>query len=86
MDLSQHVESRGHTNFEPISGKCDVKIRNLSFSAKHHKNVIKKWKKLIKDGDISEVRYDTPRACGECNAIICDAIDMFKHIKDKHMN
>ena len=85
MDLAEHIESRGHTNFVPISGGCNVKLRNLSFSADHHKNVVKKWKRLIKDGDITEVSYDTPRACGKCKAVIPDSIEMFKHIRQLHL-
>ena len=84
MDLAEHIESRGHRNFVPISGGCNVKIRNLSFSADHHKTVVKKWKRLIKDGDITEVDYDIPRACGKCKAVIPDAIEMFKHIRQHH--
>ena len=84
MDIAKHIESRGHTNFVPISGGCTVKIRNLSFSADHHKIVVKKWKRLIRDGDITEVNYDIPRTCGKCKAVIPDAIEMFKHIRQRH--
>ena len=86
MDLAKHVESRGHTNFTPITGSCHVRVQNLSFSSEHHKTIIKKWKRLIKDGDITEVTYDSPRSCGKCRAVLSDSIDMLKHIRDNHIN
>ena len=85
MDIAKHIrESRGHTNFVPISGGCNVKIRNLSFSSDHHRTIVKKWKRLIKDGDITEVQYDIPRSCGKCKALMPDAIEMFRHIRHHH--
>lgn len=39
----------------------------------------------MKDGDITEVKYKEPRKCGKCEAVLEDAIDMFKHIKDVHI-
>ena len=85
MDLASHIESRGHTHFVPIAGGCGVRLKNVTFSPDHHKVVRKKWKRMVKDGDITSVSYDMPRPCGKCNALMSDAIDMFKHIKENHI-
>ena len=62
-----------------------MKIRNISFSKDFNKLIIKKWKRLVKDGDITELEYKEPRKCGKCGIVVEDAIDMFKHIKDVHV-
>ena len=41
---------------------------------------------MVKDGDITELSYDKPRHCGKCKAVMSDAIDMIKHIRDSHIN
>ena len=61
-------------------------MKNISFSQDLNKLIIKKWKRLVKDGDITEVKYKEPRKCRKCGIIVEDSIDMFKHIKDVHVN
>ena len=79
--MRSDVLARHKTN--PVTN-IYVKINNISFS--HNKVVIKKWKRMVLDGDIKEVRYSTPRKCKKCSLIFVDAIDMFKHIKDIHIH
>ena len=86
MDLAHHIQSRGHTHFVPVVKSCEVKLTNLTFSAQHHRTVVKRWKRMVKDGDITELSYDKPRHCGKCKAVMLDAIDMIKHIRDSHIN
>ena len=77
--MRSDVLARHKTN--PVTN-IYVKINNISFS--HNKVVIKKWKRMVLDGDIKEVQYSTPRKCIKCSLIFVDAIDMFKHIKVIH--
>ena len=70
----------------PINDKSKVLMRNISFSKDFNKVIIKKWKRLVKDGDITEVKYQEPRICRKCKIFIEDAIDMFKHLKDTHLD
>ena len=80
-EMRSDVLARHKTN--PVTN-IYVKINNISFS--HNKVVIKKWKRMVLDGDIKEVQYSTPRKCKKCSLIFVDAIDMFKHIKDIHIH
>ena len=84
MDIAEHMTKKKHTNFVPIKNLVGVQIQNLSFNQEMHKTVIKKWKQLVKDGDITDVSYSQPRKC-KCGLHFSDAIDMFKHIKDVHI-
>ena len=86
IDLAGHIEATNHTNFVPINDKTKVQIKDISFMPKFNKLIIKKWKRLVKEGDIKEVKYSTPRTCKKCNSVFEDAIDMFKHIKDIHVD
>ena len=85
MDLVSHMKSTSHTNFIPINDKTKLQIKNISFCQNFNKLVIKKWKRLVKDGEITEVKYEEPRKCIKCGILLEDAIDMFKHIKDVHI-
>ena len=85
MDIADHMVKTNHQNFVPIVNKLNVRVPNISFSSETHKTVIKKWKQLVKDGDITQVEYDTPRQCQKCGLSCSDAIEMFKHIKDDHV-
>ena len=60
-------------------------MKNISYSKEFNKVIIKKWKRLVKDGVITEVSYKKGRKCQKCEIVVEDAIDMFKHIKDVHM-
>ena len=73
-----------HQNFVPIKNKLNISVQNLSFSKDYHKIILKKWKTLVKDGDITEVDYEQDKTCGKCGLMFGDAVDMFKHIKDMH--
>ena len=85
IDLGSHIKSTSHLNFIPINDKTKVQIKNISFSQDFNKLIIKKWKRLVKDGDITEIMYKEPQKCGKCTAVVDNAIDMFKHIKDVHI-
>ena len=85
IDIAEHMETKQHQNFVPIKNAVRVTLQNLTFNPDHHKSVIKKWKHLVKDGDITEVEYQQPRRCPKCSAVLSDAIEMFKHIKDNHV-
>ena len=85
MDIASHMVNTNHQNFVPIQNRVGVRIPNISFSSDLHKTVLKKWKQLVKDGDITEVEYDQPRRCGKCGLSLSDAIEMFKHIKEDHV-
>merc|ERR1712107_447214 len=61
MDIAEHMTKKKHTNFVPIKNLVGFQIQNLSFNQEMHKTVIKKWKQLVKDGDITDVSYSQPR-------------------------
>ena len=86
INLAGHIKETNHTNFVPIDDRTKIQVKNISFNPEFNKLIIKKWKRLIKDGDITEVKYSTPRTCNKCNFVFEDAIDMFKHIKDFHVD
>ena len=89
IDLASHITTTNHQNFEPIKGRVGVKLTSISFSQEHNKTVIKKWKRLVKDGDtgaINALKYPAPKKCSKCDARFGDAIDMFKHIKETHID
>ena len=86
INISKHIEETNHMNFVPIDDKANVKMSNISFSPEYNKVVIKKWKRMVLDGDIKEVQYSTPRKCKKCSLSFVDAIDMFKHIKVIHIH
>ena len=79
------MKSTNHLKFIPINDNTRVNIKNISNSEEFNKVIIKKWKRLVKDGDITDVSYKIPRKCLKCEIIVEDAIDMFKHIKDVHI-
>ena len=85
MDIAKHMTARNHQNFVPIRKKLSINVQNLSFNPNYHKTVIKRWKNLVKDGEITEVSYSNPRVCRKCNIAMDDAVDMFKHIRDAHI-
>ena len=85
MDIAKHMTARNHQNFVPIRKKLSINVQNLSFNPNYHKTVIKRWKNLVKDGEIAEVAYSHPRVCRKCNIAMNDAVDMFKHIRDVHI-
>ena len=85
MDIAKHISDKNHQNFVPIRKKFSINIQNLSFNPNYHKTVIKRWKNLVKDGEIAEVAYSHPRVCRKCNIAMNDAVDMFKHIRDVHI-
>ena len=85
MDIAAHMAATNHQNIIPINDNMRVQMKNISYSEQLNKEIIKKWKRLIKHGDITEVAYKEPRKCLKCPIIVEDAIDMFKHIKDVHI-
>lgn len=86
MDLAGHITSTDHQHFTPIKKSLDVRLGSVSYRAELNKTVIKKWKRLVKDGDIQDIRYSAPRKCGKCAEVFDDAVDMFKHIKEVHVD
>jgi len=85
MDIAKHISAKNHQNFVPIRKKFSINVQNLSFNLNYHKTVIKRWKNLVKDGEIAEVAYSHPRVCKKCNIAMNDSVDMFKHIRDVHI-
>jgi len=85
IDIAAHMKSTNHTKFIPINDNTRVQMKNISYSKEFNKVIIKKWKRLVKDGVITEVSYKKGRKCQKCEIVVEDAIDMFKHIKDVHM-
>ena len=85
IDIARHMTAKNHQNFVPIKKKLSINVQNLSFNPNYHKTVIKRWKNLVKAGDITEVSYANPRVCRKCNIVMDDAVDMFKHIRDVHI-
>ena len=85
MDIAKHISAKNHQNFVPIRKKFSINVQNLSFNPNYHKTVIKRWKNLVKGGEITEVAYTQPRVCRKCNIAMDDAVDMFKHIRDVHI-
>ena len=85
MDIAKHMTAKNHQNFVPIRKKFSINVQNLSFNPNYHKTVIKRWKNLVKAGEITEVAYTQPRVCRKCNIAVDDAVDMFKHIRDVHI-
>ena len=85
MDIASHMVKTNHQNFIPIQNKVGLRVQNISFNSDLHKTVLKKWKQLVKDGDITQVDYEQPRQCGKCGLTFSDAIEMFKHIKEDHV-
>ena len=86
INIGQHIEKTNHMNFVPIKNQAHIRLKNISFNPEYHKTVIKSWKQLVKDGEITDVDYSRSRKCVKCNLSFNDAIDMFKHIKDKHVH
>ena len=84
--LARHMKQHSKRNETNPVTNIYVKMSNISFSPEYNKVVIKKWKRMVLDGDIKEVRYSTPRKCKKCSLIFVDAIDMFKHIKVIHIH
>ena len=62
-----------------------INLTNVSLEPCYHRKVVKLWRKLIEDGDIVTVQYSSPRACLKCDKQLCDAIEMFRHIRDFHI-
>ena len=85
IDLAGHINATGHQNFSPIKDKVGVKLNNLSFSSEHNTTIIKKWRRLVKDGEITTIKYSPPRKCKKCDKIFEDSVDMFQHIKSSHI-
>merc|ERR1711915_568141 len=85
INLSNHIKIKNHQNYVPINDRTSVRLRNISFHPDLNKLIIKRWKRLVKDGDITEVKYSIPRNCTKCGIALEDSIDMFKHIKDVHV-
>ena len=86
IDMAGHIASTNHQKFAPIKTTMGVKISNVSLKVEHNKTVIKKWRRLVKDGDISAVRYSMPRKCTKCDEVLEDSVVMFKHIKEVHID
>ena len=84
--LARHMKQHSKRNETNPVTNIYVKMSNISFSPEYNKVVIKKWKRMVLDGDIKEVQYSTPRKCKKCSLSFVDAIDMFKHIKDIHIH
>ena len=86
IDMAGHIASTNHQNFAPIKTTVGVRMSNVSLKVEHNKTVIKKWRRLVKDGDIPAVRYSMPRKCKKCDEVLEDSVDMFKHIKEVHID
>ena len=85
IDLAGHINATSHQNFSPIKETVKVKLNNLSYTSEHNATIIKKWRRLVKDGEITSIKYSPPRKCKKCDAIFEDSVDMFKHIKSSHI-
>ena len=86
IDMAGHIASTNHQKFAPIKTTMGVRMSNVSLKVEHNKTVIKKWRRLVKDGDIPAVRYTLPRKCKKCDEVLEDSVDMFKHIKEAHID
>ena len=86
IDLAGHINATGHQNFSPIKERVKVKLNNLSYTSEHNATIIKKWRRLVKDGDITSIKYSPPRKCKKCDNVFEDSVDMFKHIKSSHVD
>ena len=85
IDLAGHINTTSHQNFAPIKDKMNLKLKNVSFSSEHNAIVIKNWRRLVKDGDITRFKYSPAKKCSKCDSVFEDSLDMFKHIKSSHM-
>ena len=85
IDLAGHINTTSHQNFAPIKDKMNIKLKNVSFSSEHNAIVIKNWRRLVKDGDITSFKYSPAKKCSKCESVFEDSLDMFKHIKSSHM-
>ena len=85
IDLAGHINATSHQNFSPIKETVKVKLNNLSYTSEHNATIIKKWRRLVKDGDITSIKYSPPRKCKKCDMVFEDSVDMFKHIKSSHI-
>jgi len=65
--------------------KVRINVRNISQDFLYHHQVVRHWRRRIKDGDITSVDYGLPRKCTKCSLVLSNAIDMFRHIRDAHI-
>ena len=65
--------------------KVRINLCNISQDFLYHHQVVRNWRRRIKDGDITSVEYDLPRKCTKCSNVLSNAIDMFRHIRDAHI-
>ena len=62
-----------------------VDVANISMDPLHHREVVRLWRRRIRDGDILTVDYEAARPCLSCGLLVFNAIDMFRHIRDLHV-
>ena len=62
-----------------------VDVSNISMDPLHHREVVRLWRRRIRDGDILAVDYEAARPCLSCGLLVFNAIDMFRHIRDLHV-
>jgi len=85
IDLAGHMKSTGHQSFEPIGNQVRVNLQDIAHSPVHHRSVVRRWKRLVREEVITDVEYEQPRKCLKCQFSAGDAIEMFKHIRDAHI-
>ena len=62
-----------------------VDVPNISMDPLRHREVVRLWRRRIRDGDILTVDYEAARPCLSCGLLVFNAIDMFRHIRDLHV-
>jgi hypothetical protein len=95
MDLASHILQKKHSNFQPIIDEFPdmletgaLSIENISYNPIWHKKVVKEWKRLVSNTGASEVeqyKYQTPRKCLKCSEQFSHSVEMFLHIREKHI-
>ena len=82
-DNDESTTSRLHTRGPGPRVRVDVS--NISMDPLHHREVVRLWRRRIRDGDILTVDYEAARPCLSCGLLVFNAIDMFRHIRDLHV-
>jgi len=87
-DISPHIQRTGHVAVSPISGYMSLPpMADVAYSLLLGGEVRKQWKDLVLAGSYIPTQYNGVRRCkfAACSEIFEDAVEAFKHIRDKHL-
>eukprot|EP00092_Neocalanus_flemingeri_P040568 GFUD01044174.1.p1 GENE.GFUD01044174.1~~GFUD01044174.1.p1 ORF type:complete len:830 (+),score=281.23 GFUD01044174.1:100-2490(+) len=88
FDISTHIARTGHVAVSPITGFLSMSpITDLAYSFHHGADVRKQWKDLVLAGSYIPSQFTGVKRCkwAGCKEVFEDAVEAFKHIRDKHL-